>query len=137
MGKVPDRAWTACVRPPQAGAFLAPDPRAASYMPWESQLVNSPYVRRHRFIAVAVALLAAGLIGSTAAVAGPGHTGIVGSEPTNDTPDIQDGSTSAIYDAGSKVIAVGNFTTVQNRNTNIDIPRNFVLAFDKATGLVD
>ncbi|HZN77041.1 MAG TPA: malectin domain-containing carbohydrate-binding protein [Micromonosporaceae bacterium] len=97
-------------------------------------MANHPLLRR---LATGTLVLAVGLVGATTAVAGPGHTNIVGSEPSNATPNIMNGSTKAIYDAGTKVIAVGDFTTVQNRNSSVDITRNYVVAFDKATGLVD
>jgi hypothetical protein len=48
-----------------------------------------------------------------------------------------DGSVAAIYDAGSKVIAVGSFSQVQNRNSDTNIPRRNVVAFTKSTGLVE
>ncbi|MEV5769567.1 hypothetical protein AB0L34_34155, partial [Micromonospora sp. NPDC052213] len=49
----------------------------------------------------------------------------------------QDGSVDAIHDAGTKINAGGSFTRVQNRNSDVDIPRDYLLAFDKATGAVD
>jgi len=82
-------------------------------------------------------VLAAALVASSSAVAAPGHTGLPGNEPWFFSPNIMDGAARAIYDTGSKIIAVGDFTTVQNRNSTTDITRNYILAFDKATGVVD
>ncbi|HEU4426114.1 MAG TPA: malectin domain-containing carbohydrate-binding protein [Pilimelia sp.] len=65
------------------------------------------------------------------------HPAIVNTVPSDLTPDILDGTVVAIHDAGTKIIAAGSFTTAQNRDSDVDIPRNYVLAFDKATGLVD
>ncbi|HZN17431.1 MAG TPA: malectin domain-containing carbohydrate-binding protein [Micromonosporaceae bacterium] len=87
--------------------------------------------------ALAAGLAAGVLVAPAGGLAGPGHTGIVASVPVNQTPNIMNGTVRAIYDAGTKVIAVGSFTTVQNRNSTTDIIRNYVLAFDKATGVVD
>ena len=67
----------------------------------------------------------------------PGHTTIVSDVPSELTPNITDGAVIAIHDAGSKVIVGGTFTTVQNRDSTVDITRNFVLAVDKTTGDVD
>lgn len=67
----------------------------------------------------------------------PGHTVVVASVPSTLTPDIVDGVVEAIYDAGSKVIAVGSFNNVQNRNSDTNIARRNVVAFTKSTGVVD
>ena len=97
-----------------------------------------PRSRRLLVASAAVAALAASeLLAGSTAIAGPNHTTIVSDVPSAATPDIQDNSVASIYDAGSKVIAGGNFTRVQNRDSDVDITRNSVLAFDKATGVVD
>ncbi|MDG4750149.1 malectin domain-containing carbohydrate-binding protein [Micromonospora sp. WMMD718] len=97
--------------------------------------------RRRRLLAVltAGALTVAGLSPATpaAAVAAPGHDKVVHTVPSTASPDVQDGSVDAIHDAGTKIIAGGSFTRVQNRNSDVDIPRDYLLAFDKATGQVD
>jgi len=87
-----------------------------------------------------VAVLAVGAatwITAPVASAGPNHATIVGAQPSPLSPDVTDNSVGAIYDAGTKIIAGGSFTTVQNRDSDVDIPRNYIFAFDKATGLVD
>lgn len=96
--------------------------------------------RRRRLLAVltAGALTVVGLSPATpAAAAAPGHDKVVHTVPSTASPDVQDGSVDAIHDAGTKIIAGGSFTRVQNRNSDVDIPRNYLLAFDKATGAVD
>jgi hypothetical protein len=101
--------------------------------------VNHPSAPTRRVLAVlaAVALTAAGLVGGGPAAAAPDHTTLVKTVPSTASPDIMDGAVDAIYDAGTKIIAVGDFTRVQNRGTDTDLTRNYVLAFDKATGTVD
>ncbi|PPA58678.1 malectin domain-containing carbohydrate-binding protein [Micromonospora chalcea] len=96
--------------------------------------------RRRRLLAVltAGALTVVGLSPATpAAAAAPGHDKVVHTVPSTASPDVQDGSVDAIHDAGTKIIAGGSFTRVQNRNSDVDIPRDYLLAFDKATGTVD
>ena len=97
----------------------------------------SALTRRVLAALVAVALTAAGLTSAGAASAAPNHTTLVKTVPSTASPDIMDGTVYAIYDAGTKIIAAGSFTRVQNRGSDVDISRNYVLAFDKATGTVD
>ncbi|GHJ48338.1 hypothetical protein Cs7R123_56800 [Catellatospora sp. TT07R-123] len=97
---------------------------------------RSTLSRRAVAALAAVALTAAGF-GAAPAAAAPNHTTVVKAVPSSATPDIKNGTVNAIYDAGSKIIAAGDFTTVRNRGTEVDITRNYVLAFDKATGTVD
>ncbi|GAA2708316.1 malectin domain-containing carbohydrate-binding protein [Micromonospora olivasterospora] len=97
----------------------------------------SAQVRRTLAGLTAVALTAVGLSVATAAHAAPDHATVVSAVPSAASPDIVDGTVFAIHDAGAKIIAAGSFTKVQNRNSDVDITRNYVLAFDKATGTVD
>ncbi|PWU46308.1 hypothetical protein DLE60_18690 [Micromonospora globispora] len=97
----------------------------------------SALTRRVLAALAAVALTAAGLTSAGAASAAPNHTTLVKTVPSTASPDIMDGTVYAIYDAGTKIIAAGSFTRVQNRGSDVDITRNYVLAFDKATGTVD
>ncbi|WP_320064668.1 malectin domain-containing carbohydrate-binding protein [Micromonospora sp. RTGN7] len=97
----------------------------------------SALVRRTLAALAAVALTVAGLAVGGVAGAAPLHTTVVSAVPSAASPDIMDGTVVAIHDAGTKIIAAGSFTRVQNRNSNVDIARNYVLAFDKATGTVD
>jgi hypothetical protein len=94
-------------------------------------------LRRALAAFTAVGLTAAGLVVGGAASAAPAHGTVVSAVPSAASPDIVDGTVFAIHDAGTKIIAAGSFTTVQERNSDVDIPRNYVLAFDKATGAVD
>jgi hypothetical protein len=87
--------------------------------------------------AVSAAALVAGPLPAPAATAAPGHSTLVHVAPSNKSPDIIDGTVFAIHDAGTKVVAAGSFTVAQDRNSDVDIPRAYVLAFDKATGAVD
>ncbi|MEU8188459.1 malectin domain-containing carbohydrate-binding protein [Micromonospora carbonacea] len=98
---------------------------------------SSSLTRRAPAVLTAVALTAAGLVAGSPASAAPGHDKVVSAVPSTASPDIVDGTVFAIHDAGTKIIAAGSFTTVQNRNSDVDITRNYVLAFDKATGAVD
>ncbi|MDI1463271.1 malectin domain-containing carbohydrate-binding protein [Catellatospora sp. KI3] len=93
--------------------------------------------RRALAALAALALTAAGVSAAVPAAAAPNHTTVVKAVPSSATPDIKNGTVNAIYDAGTKIIAAGDFTTVRNRGTEVDITRNYVLAFDKATGTVD
>ncbi|WP_431936496.1 malectin domain-containing carbohydrate-binding protein [Micromonospora sp. RP3T] len=97
----------------------------------------SPPRRRALAALAAVALTAAGLAPAAPAGAAPNHTTVVKDVPATTSPDIMDGTVDAIHDAGSKIIVAGSFSTVQNRNSDTDITRNYLLAFDKATGTVD
>jgi hypothetical protein len=84
-----------------------------------------------------IAVGSASWLAGPEALAGPNHTSTVSDAPSPLTPDITDESVDTIYDAGSKVLAGGSFTVAQNRDSDVDIPRPFLLAFDKATGEVD
>lgn len=97
----------------------------------------SPPRRRALAALAVVALTAAGLAPAAPAGAAPNHTTVVKDVPATTSPDIMDGTVDAIHDAGSKIIVAGSFSTVQNRNSDTDITRNYLLAFDKATGTVD
>lgn len=79
-----------------------------------------------------------GTVVATTASAAPGHTTIVASLPGNKTPNVLDGEVDAIYDTGSKIILGGTFTQAQNHNdTSTTYSRNYILMFDKTTGLID
>ncbi|WP_117666987.1 malectin domain-containing carbohydrate-binding protein [Micromonospora sp. MW-13] len=93
--------------------------------------------RRTLAALAAVALTAGGLAAGGAASAAPNHGTVVSAVPSAASPNIQDGTVFAIHDAGTKIVAAGSFTRVRNRNSDVDITRNYVLAFDKATGAVD
>ncbi|WP_167667181.1 malectin domain-containing carbohydrate-binding protein [Micromonospora narathiwatensis] len=80
----------------------------------------------------------AGLTAPALAAPAPGHTTMVGEVPSDKTPNINDGDVVAIYDAGTKVIVGGSFTRAQDRGSQTtEVTRNYLLAFDKATGKID
>ncbi|MEU8049982.1 MULTISPECIES: hypothetical protein [Micromonospora] len=93
--------------------------------------------RRPLAVLTAAALTVSGILVAGPAPAAPDHTTVVGAVPSALTPNIVDGTVFAIHDAGSKVIVGGSFTQVKNRNSDVTIARNYVLAFDKTTGQVD
>ena len=72
-----------------------------------------------------------------AVAAPPEHDRIVNPLPQTDTPNVQDESVDAIYDAGQKVIAAGEFTSVRSIGANQDDLRKYIFAFDEDTGVVD
>ncbi|MGW4154060.1 malectin domain-containing carbohydrate-binding protein [Micromonospora chersina] len=102
-------------------------------------MTNPSALGRRVLVALAtVALTAAGLApAGPAAAAAPDHSTLVRATPSTASPDIMDGTVDAIHDAGTKIIVAGSFTRVQNRGSDVDITRNYLLAFDKATGTVD
>ncbi|HZN17430.1 MAG TPA: hypothetical protein VFB84_04455 [Micromonosporaceae bacterium] len=93
-------------------------------------------LRRTVLAAVSAAAILASPTGAPA-LAGPGHPGLVAGLPPATTPDIVDGHVRGIFDAGAKVVAVGTFTQVRNRDSAVSLPRRYVLAFSKADGRVD
>jgi hypothetical protein len=108
----------------------------------ESHVTRTPpRTRRPRAAAtagfVAAVLIAAGLFAPGAAQAEPDHGAVVSAVPTALTPNVLDGTVGTIYDAGTKVLAGGSFTTVQDRDSDVNITRNYLVAFDKTTGQVD
>ncbi|MGW4296502.1 malectin domain-containing carbohydrate-binding protein [Micromonospora chersina] len=101
-------------------------------------MTNPSALGRRVLVALAtVALTAAGLAPAGPAAAAPDHSTLVRATPSTASPDIMDGTVDAIHDAGTKIIVAGSFTRVQNRGSDVDITRNYLLAFDKATGTVD
>ncbi|MFG1951263.1 malectin domain-containing carbohydrate-binding protein [Micromonospora sp. NPDC048830] len=98
---------------------------------------SSALLRRTLAGLTAVAVTAVGLAVAPAAHAAPDHDTVVSAVPSAASPNIMDGTVFAIHDAGTKIIAAGSFTRVRDRGSDVDITRNYVLAFDKATGTVD
>ncbi|WP_155368184.1 malectin domain-containing carbohydrate-binding protein [Catellatospora vulcania] len=98
---------------------------------------RSTLTRRVLAALTAVAVTAVGLTAAGPATAAPDHTTVVTAVPSAASPDIKNGTVYAVHDAGTKIIAAGDFTTVRNRGSEVDITRNYILAFDKATGTVD
>ena len=87
---------------------------------------------------VAVAGLAAPAAGAD--VPQPGvvtHDRIVNADPGPNSPHVLDGQVLAIAEVGSRIILGGDFTQVRNAQGTETLSRPNILAFDKATGLVD
>lgn len=65
------------------------------------------------------------------------HDRLVSANPANYTPQILDGQVLAIVEVGDRIILGGDFTQVQNNPDGAVLTRNYILAFDKHTGVVD
>lgn len=65
------------------------------------------------------------------------HSVVVSDDPVNWTPNIRDGQVNAILQIGTKVVVGGTFTTVRRANTQADLTRNYIFAFDMGTGAID
>jgi hypothetical protein len=74
---------------------------------------------------------------AVAAAAVPGHDRVVSAVPQSKTPNVQDESVDAIFDAGQKIIAGGGFTRVRSAGASKDDLRQYIFAFDETTGVVD
>lgn len=99
---------------------------------------------RHR-TTTALTVLALALVGTTplaadAVNADHGST-VVPASPAAGTPHVMNGTVTGITQVGSKVIAVGTFTSVSPSatftNKADDITRNRIFAFDANTGAID
>ena len=92
---------------------------------------------------VAVATIAAGSLApisveaATVAPEPAGHNVVVSGNPDDITPHVMNGETKAVVDLGSRVIVGGNFTTVKKWNEATTVTRNYLFAYDKATGNID
>lgn len=62
---------------------------------------------------------------------------LVSTNPADFTPHVMNGSVQSIVQVGSKMVAVGTFTTVRQTLTSPDLVRNRIFAFDAATGVID
>jgi hypothetical protein len=80
-----------------------------------------------------VSLLA---VASPAQGMGYSHPGVVSANPVDYTPHVKDGTVKAIAVVGSRVYVGGTFTSVVNAGTSSAISRNYLFAFDRATGRV-
>ena len=86
-------------------------------------------------------LLAAALITALAGTSDAGAVGypqptVVSANPSDITPHVLNGSVRAVAAVGSRVYVGGSFTTVVNAGTSAQLPRNYLFAFDRATGRV-
>lgn len=84
-------------------------------------------------LTLAVAVIPAPALGDT-----PAQSQLTAVVPKTNTPDVLDGAVVTILEVGNKVIAGGSFTQVSNNSTpGTVLTRNYILAFDKTTNLVD
>ncbi len=58
-------------------------------------------------------------------------------DPLDYTPDVQNGYVSSIAEVGDKVIVAGTFTSVKQNGDPTAYTRNYLFAYDKATGQLD
>jgi len=82
-------------------------------------------------------LLAVGGISPAMAVNVDHGNRVVSDDPADFTPQVMNGAVLSFVQIGQKVVAAGSFTTVRQRPTSADIPRNGIFAFDATTGLID
>ena len=59
---------------------------------------------------------------------------LVSPDPSDTTPQVNDGAVRAIATVGNTVILGGTFTSAQDSTSATPVPRSRLLAFDKATG---
>ena len=65
------------------------------------------------------------------------HPSVANADPSNLTPDMENGRVNALAQVGNRIIVGGTFTTVQNPGSNTDISRPYIVAFNASTGVVD
>ncbi len=101
----------------------------------------SGIIRRACAAAVVAATVLGLQIGYSAAAHASGNSTaqsqIVSAAASTATPDISDGIVYAITQVGTRMIVGGSFTTVANHGSTATVTRNYILAFDATTGLID
>ncbi|MGZ5294898.1 MAG: hypothetical protein ACXWH5_13045, partial [Actinomycetota bacterium] len=65
------------------------------------------------------------------------HPSVASADPSNLTPDMENGRVNALAQVGNRIIVGGTFTTVQNPGSNTNISRPYIVAFNASTGVVD
>lgn len=70
---------------------------------------------------------------STASAAAPAHDRIVSAVPSSNTPAVNNGETDAIVQVGNTVVVGGTFTSATSSGGST-VTRNYILAFNAATG---
>jgi hypothetical protein len=108
-------------------------------MSGEGQMPQVTGFRRGLLVGLAAGALAIAMAGvaiPASAVNSP-QTSVVSQNPADYTPQVMNGSVQGITQIGSKIVAVGTFTTVRQTLTSADITRHGIFAFDAATGAID
>lgn len=85
-------------------------------------------------LAVAVGMFAGVAVGPPATATT--YTSIVSDNPSNFTPNVEDGAVRTIARVGDVMVAGGNFTTVTPPGGGTAISRTNLFAFDAATGVI-
>ena len=98
--------------------------------------------RRTRLIAGGSALVTAAFVASVALPAHgvePTHSGVVSMDPNNVTPNVNQGKVESMVQVGSRMIAVGKFTSVTAPASagGATFTRNSIFAFNATTGAID
>ena len=98
--------------------------------------------RRTRLVAGGTALVTAAFVASVALPAHgaePTHASVVSIDPSNVTPNVNQGKVESMVQIGSRIIAVGKFTSVTAPASagGATFTRNSIFAFDAATGAID
>ncbi len=84
-----------------------------------------------------VGLTVQGVLSADADAYGPVQSQVVSAVPSTATPDIQNGIVYSITQVGTRMIVGGSFTSVAPHGSTAAITRNYVFAFDAATGTID
>src|SRR4029453_4174429 len=98
-------------------------------------------MRRARRLAVAA--IVGGLAIAGIGLAAPGSAErlqqdrIVSPNPADFTPNIQNGTASAVTQIGNRIYVGGSFTQVKAVGAATAITRNYILAFNASTGAID
>jgi len=93
-------------------------------------------LNRRAVALVAVALFMVLALASHAGAVGYAQPNVVSADPVDSTPHVRNGTVLAVAAVGSRVYVGGTFTTVVNASTSAQLPRNYLFAFDRATGRV-
>jgi len=62
---------------------------------------------------------------------------VVSADPADWTPNVLDGQVNAVLQVGTKVVVGGTFTQVQRSGSTLTLTRNYIFAFNMATGAID
>ncbi|MER7277212.1 PKD domain containing protein [Dactylosporangium sp. NPDC000244] len=89
---------------------------------------------KRRLFAVAVLLLV--LAGAGSATAGVAQHGVVSEKPVAWTPNVLDGTVSAMAVVGGTVVVGGDFTQVADSASGVKYKRRYLFAFELGTGRI-